>query len=344
MTLRDFFSHHREELLRACQAEQAGQTSAERLARELCDLLEEPVSGMVAIPSSAALDLLGDDPSIRRVRAEIDQLSRRSRIPVLFLGEVGTGKRHSARLLHARTYPEGEFFELNNNEQLPLLEKKLAALRVPSSAAAIGGVSVYINELSDTSKTVQALLAKVLREQGLRLRLIASSRLPLPQACREGALRSDLVFGFSTTVELPNLRDRLADLPVLVAHFATNGGAGRGVPLVISDLAMQALAAHVWPGNLTELSQLIERLQRVDAHGPIQPEQLTELKQRRSGMVVHLPPNGIDLAHLERELLLQALALTDNNRSRAARLLGLTRDQIRYRLSKLNLASGDDGE
>jgi len=343
MSLRDFFSQHREELLRACQAERTDNSSVERLARELSELLEEPVSGTFA-KKSAPLELLGDDPSIRQARAHIEQLARRSRMPVLFLGEVGTGKRHSAHVLHERTYPDGEFLELVNNDQLPLLERKLASLRVPSSASAMGGVTVYINELSDAAKPVQAMAAKLLREQSVRLRLIASSRLPLPHACREGALRSDLAFGFSTTVELPTLRDRIGDLPLLAAHFAAKSARGRGAPLVFSEAAMQALAAHLWPGNLTELLQVIERLQQVDTGGIIEPEQLTELRQRRSGMVVSLPPSGIDLAHLERELLLQALALTDNNRSRAARLLGLTRDQIRYRLSKLDVAAGAEGE
>jgi DNA-binding NtrC family response regulator len=341
MSLRNFFSEHREELLRACKTELNGETSIEQLARELCDLLEPP-SGNQLEPPTGATTLLGDDPAIKRVRASIEQLARRSRIPVLFLGELGTGKRHSARILHDSTYPDGEFFELRNDEQLPLLERRIAALRVPSSRQAMAGISVYVNEPSGASKAVQAVLAKLLGEHGLRFRLMASSPLPLTTACREGLLRSDLVFGFSTTVELPNLRDRPADLPVLLAHFASQRSNRTRAPLVFSDAALSVLASHPWPGNLIELSQLVERLQRLDATGMIEPEHLTELGHRRSGIVVSLPPGGIDLANLERELLLQALAASDNNRSRAARLLGLTRDQIRYRLSKLDMACGSD--
>ena len=77
--------------------------------------------------------------------------------------------------------------------------------------------------------------------------------------------------------------------------------------------------------------------------GTIGLEHLSELGQRRSGATLKLTPSGIDLADLERQLLLQALALTDNNRTRAARLLGLTRDQIRYRLAKLELPQGAEG-
>jgi len=341
MSLRDFLSLHREELIRACKTELSRDTNIEQLARELCELLEQPNSPQQSEQAPSPLALLGEDPAIRRVRASIEQLARRSRTPVLFLGEVGTGRRHCARLLHADTYPDGEFLELNGDAELPLLERKLAALRLPSSRHALGGMSVFVHELGDTSKAVQAVLTQLIREHGLRFRLMASSRVPPSHASREGLLRSDLVFGFSTTVELPNLRDRPNDLPILLAHFTARRAGGR-VPLTFSESAVQALKAYTWPGNLTELSQLVERLQQLDGPRTIEPEHLSELAHRRSDMVVKLPPNGIDLADLERELLLQALALTENNRSRAARLLGLTRDQIRYRMGKLQLASGGD--
>jgi len=342
MSLREFFSLHRDELLEACRSTPNGQTSIERLARELCEMLENPTFPVEPERASDGQQLLGNDPAIKRARASIEQLARRSRVPVLFLGEVGTGKRHSAQLLHSSTYPDGELFELGNEAQLPLLERKIAALRVPSTALAIGGVSVFVHELGETSKPVQAVVSKLLREHSLRLRLIVASRLPLTHACREGFLRSDLVFGFSSTIELPNLRDRLDDLPLLLAHFASRTTSKTGSALVFSDGALEALRAHAWPGNLTELSQLVERLQGLDDPGRIQPQHLAALGHRRSGLVVNLPPNGIDMADLERALLIQALALTDNNRSRAARLLGLTRDQIRYRMSKLELAASAD--
>ena len=344
MSLRDFFALHREELLRACKTELNSETSIEQLARELCDLLEQPPPVPKSDRPPAPSGLLGNHPAIKKARTSIEQFARRSRMPVLFLGELGTGKRHSARVLHESTYPDGEFFELRNDEQLTLLERRLAALRVPSSRQAIGGLSVYVNELSDASRAGQALLAKLLQEHSLRFRLIASARLPLAHACREGLLRSDLVFGFSNTVELPNLRDRLADLPLFLSHFNAQTQSDSRPPLVFGDAALDALSAHAWPGNLTELSQLVERLHRLENPGTIEPQHLTELGHRRSGMVINLPPSGIDLAGLERELMMQALALTDNNRSRAARLLGLTRDQIRYRMSKFQVASGTDGE
>ncbi|MET0792474.1 MAG: helix-turn-helix domain-containing protein [Polyangiaceae bacterium] len=336
MSLREFFALHRAELLRASKSELNGETELEQRARELCALLDAPSALEPPDRGSGRETLFGDDLAIRRARASIEQLARRSRIPVLFLGEVGSGKRRSAWLLHACTYPDGEIFELQNDEQLPLLERKLSALRAPSSALAIGGLSIYVHELGDTSRAVQAALARLLRERGLQCRLMATSQRPLAHACRAGFLRSDLVFDFSATVELPSLRERLADLPQLLEHLASRTGS----PLVFSDAALEALMNHTWPGNLIELSRLVERLQRLHGVATIGLEHLTELGQEGSGYMLKLTPNGIDLAELERQLLLQALALTDNNRTRAARLLGLTRDQIRYRLAKIELPLG----
>src|SRR6188768_109214 len=161
MSLRDFFSLHREELLRACKTELDGKTNIEQLARELSELLEQPTTADQPESAANTLALLGEDAAIKRVRAAIEQLTHRSRIPVLFLGEIGTGKRHAARLLHASTYPDGEFFELKNDGQLPLLERRLAALRVPSSRQAIGGLSVFVNALSEASRATQAVLARL---------------------------------------------------------------------------------------------------------------------------------------------------------------------------------------
>ncbi len=290
--------------------------------------------------ATGARALLGDDPAIKRARASIEQLALRSRMPTLFLGEVGTGKRHSARLLHFCTYPDGEFFELKNNEQLPPLERKLAALRVPSSAQAIGGISVYVSELSETSKGGQAALAKLLRDYGLRFsvdRVLAAS----PGSCRwRGSTEVGLglrLFNQSGTTHFARSPRRLT---AALGALRSAKRQRRAAPFQSS----MTLSAHVWPGNLTELAQLVERLQRLENPGRIEPQHLLELGHRRAVVVVNLPPSGIDLADLERELLVQALALSANNRSRAARLLGLTRDQIRYRLSKLELNSGSERE
>jgi DNA-binding NtrC family response regulator len=121
----------------------------------------------------------------------------------------------------------------------------------------------------------------------------------------EGRLRSELAFGFANVLELPPLRERAAE--------------------------------YVWPGNVTELKNSMEKLSQ-RAHGRIvEPEDLPELGDRASGVFFVLPPNGIEFAELERVVLMQALAMANNNQTRAASLLGLTRDQMRYRLAKFEI-------
>ena len=185
---------------------------------------------------------------------------------------------------------------------------------------------------------MQTRVASLLREQALQLRVLASSTCSLTQACREGTLRSDLVFGFSTVIELAPLRERASDLPELVQHFAALAAAETAsAPLVFGESALRAMREHAWPGNLTELKNLVLRVAAEGRPSPIEADQLPALSDRSSGTHFNLPATGVDMSELERELLTQALAMARNNQSQAARLLGITRDQIRYRLGKFGL-------
>lgn len=341
MSLRDFITSHRAELLQACETElNAGMTAA-RLGSQFTELLgsflllQEPPAAPAA--KSNEIALLGAHARITRVRTGLDQLSRRSRTPVLLLGEFGTGKRHCARVLHDATYPHGELFELSGAEGLPDLERRVARLRTRSSAEAVSGLTVYIHAINESAPQVQTQVGKLLQEQGLQLRVIASSTRPLTQACREGQLRSDLVFGFPTVIELPPLRERTGDIAELVEHFAALLAAPQGAPLTFSEGALRKLQQHGWQGNVTELRNLVQRLTQDLPGGLVDEASLPELGEPSTVARFSLPPTGVDLAELERELLTQALAMADNNQSRAARLLGLTRDQIRYRLAKFDL-------
>jgi DNA-binding NtrC family response regulator len=275
-----------------------------------------------------------------RVRATLGQIARRSRAAVLVLGESGTGRRHCARALHAATYPEGELLELAAVDQLGELERSIAALRARAGAPSVAGLTVYVPELCEAAAAVQLQLSRLLRERGLPLRIIASSGRVLAQACRDGSLRSDLVFGFPNVVDLPPLRERAADIPVLSQRFGQLSATRNGLrPVVLSRAALQRLKEHAWPGNLTELENLMERLSQRVHDRVVGQEDLPELGDRASGVCFILPPNGIDFAELERAVLTQALTMSHNNQTRAAALLGLTRDQLRYRLGKFEIRS-----
>ncbi|HEX3853444.1 MAG TPA: helix-turn-helix domain-containing protein [Polyangiaceae bacterium] len=283
--------------------------------------------------------MIGASPALVRLRANLDRLSRRSRAPVLIVGEPGTGRSHCARSLHAATYPDGELFSLASEGQLEELERRVAALSIRSSCSGTAGLTVYVHELPETSVKLQLALHKLLKERGLELRVIASSREALGHGFRGGLASSELVSSFSAVLELAPLRDRIADLPALSRHFAQIIAERSGLPAMqFTREALERLEEHAWPGNLSELKQVIEQLSHRVDRGPVDLADLPELGERESGLFFVLPPNGIDFAELERLVLSQALTMAQNNQTRAASLLGLTRDQIRYRLTKFEIA------
>jgi len=342
MPLHEFMTAHRDEILDACRARFSDAEHPERLVSYLAETLDDFVR---LLQSEAGREhragvLVGMSPAMTRVRISIDQLSRRSRAPVLILGELGTGKRHCARALHAATYPEGEFFELDSAEHIEALDRRVASLRARASVELEAGLTVYVHELTQVPACVQSRLLKLLREHGLQFRVIASSSRALADATKDHTLPSQLVFCFPTTLKLAALRDRREDIAELCQHFAELASARNGSPTTtFSDAALERLAEHVWPGNLTELANVVSRLSDDFGAGPVQGTDLLELGERPSGVVFHLPPAGIDFCELERELLMQALAMADNNQTRAASLLGLTRDQIRYRMAKFEIST-----
>jgi hypothetical protein len=130
----------------------------------------------MASDSCSRFGLVGSSPQMTRLRVSMDQLSRTSRASALILGESGTGRRQCARSLHAATYPDGELFELTKVDQLEDLVRRVAALRTRPSAFSAAGLTVYVHELPETSPAVQFALSKLVREQSLQLRVIASSR------------------------------------------------------------------------------------------------------------------------------------------------------------------------
>jgi len=349
MLLHELMTLHRDEIIAACEAELQASNRAGSLATyvlqhfdAIVKVLEQDSGASLALPNDpgvSAHELLGAGPAIARVRFGIDQLSRRSRAPVLFIGEFGAGKRHAARALHASTYPDGEFFELTSVSHLDELERRINALRSCTSAESTAGLTVYVHELTEAPMAIQQRLSQILPEQGLRFRVIASSSRDLAQAAREGSLRADLMFRFPNTLELPPLRDRTGDIPMLTQHFAALVAKRQATaPTVFDQSALDVMAEHGWPGNLTELFNLVEHMYQEFGATSIGREDLPELGERQSGSVFHLPRTGIDFAQLERELLTQALAIADSNQTRAATLLGLTRDQLRYRLAKFDIA------
>ncbi len=290
---------------------------------------EKAEAGASCVPDA----LLGSGEAVRRIRATFAQLARRSRAPVLLIGEAGTGKRLYAQLLHRETYADGELFEIARVDQVVDLKRRIATFRARNANLDGSGLTLYASNVAELPASLQADLVNWLDQRDLQMRLVASVTQPMA-----AKIITPLLAQLATHIELPPLRQRIEDLSELFDHFAQRAARERGErPIVLSPPALKALQEHGWPGNVTELFALVARLTQTTASGEVEAAQLAGLL--RDEPALRLPRAGINLSEVERNLLQQAMFITGNNQTRAADLLGLTRDQLRYRLAKFELSS-----
>jgi DNA-binding NtrC family response regulator len=292
---------------------------------------------------------------------------------VLITGETGTGKELVAHALHfAGARAARPFVELNC-AALPahLVESELfghergaftdARERKPGLLEAAEGGTLFLDEVGELEQGVQAKLLKVLEEKAARrlgslrdyrvnVRIVAASNRSLEQGVREGKFRPDLYFRLRI-VELfvPPLRDRNGDVLLLARHFLELHGARYGKrSLRFSAEVEGKFLSHRWPGNVRELRNTIEQAVLLARTGLILPEDLSLCTALGSPVdqpfesqlpgAPAFPSEGVKLEEVERDLLVKALRQTSWNVTQAAKLLGISRDTLRYRIEKFNLA------
>ena len=280
---------------------------------------------------------------------------------VLLLGESGTGKEVFARAIHWNSARRGGPFVAVNCAALPesLLESELfghergaftgADRRRDGRFRAADGGTLFLDEIGDMSPKVQAKLLRVLEDRTYErlggdrrlkadVRIVCATHRDLKAMVEAGELREDLWYRISAyPIRLPPLRDRREDVLPIARAALEELGRQMGKRLEgFDDDARRRLETHAWPGNVRELRNAIERA-AILAKGPrigVGDLMLDALAAPADDGAFLLPATGLDLAELERSLIDQALERTDGNVSAAARLLGLTRAQLRYRLSK----------
>ena len=323
--------------------------------------------------------LLGNSSAVREVRKQIDAVARiagDSPPTVLILGETGTGKDVTARLVH-RIGPRADRpFVHVDCASLPkdMMEAELfghvrgAFTSAHTSRAglieAAEDGTVFLDEIGELPAELQAKLLNVLerrqlrrvgstREVSIHARFIAATNRDLAGMVERGAFRDDLFFRLNVlTIALPPLRACREDIPVLARHFleATARSYGRPIPDLRAD-AIAALKAYAWPGNARELRNVLERAALLAGEGGIDAQSLdlpsgTRPLSRRAPRPVPIPaqveesPVGT-LAVAERSLIDAALQETGGNTSEAARRLGVTRMALRYRMEKYGIHPSD---
>jgi len=301
---------------------------------------------------------LGQSAKWKKVMADATQVAATD-TTVLITGESGTGKEVVARYIHRGSPRAGKPFVAINCAALPeqLLESELfghergaftgaLSARAGKVEQAAGGV-LFLDEVGEMSPAVQAKFLRVLQEREFQrlggsrtlkadVRVVAATNRDPRRAMENGAFREDLYYRLSVfEIHLPALRERPEDIELLAQAFLEEIGGGVGRPAAgLSEDAREQLLAHAWPGNVRELRNAIERAVILCHGGLVTREHLPMAVARSDAGAAaaagagDLPAGGVELSAVERELLQKALARARNNKSQAARLLGLTRGQL----------------
>jgi transcriptional regulator with GAF, ATPase, and Fis domain len=338
----------------------AEETRRTAIERERAMFLEQRVQQL-----SREIESLSPHRAIGESRPWRDCLMQAARVgpaetTVLLTGESGTGKEVVARLIHRGSPRQaGPFVALNCAALAEhLLESELfghekGAFTGAHSAHAgridqAAGGTLFLDEVAEMSPPVQAKFLRVLQEREYQrlggtktlkadVRVVAATNRDLRAAIARGTFREDLFYRLAVfDIALPALRERTDDIPLLVAAFLEEIGHDVGRPAAgISNDALAALARHVWPGNVRELRNAIERAVILCEGGVIEVEHLPRFNSVPQARGSTAPLRTLD--DTERDLIAQALVQSGNNKSRAARLLGLTRAQLRARLERYGL-------
>jgi two-component system response regulator PilR (NtrC family) len=335
-------------------------------------LLDEVAARIPPAPRAAAAlpadtgRIVGASRAVAELWSAIEAAAS-SEAPVLIVGESGTGKELVARTIHERgargagpfvpinaaaipeALAEGELFGYERGAFTGALEARPGLIEQAHRG------TLFLDEITEMAPALQPKLLRVLEDRIVRrvgarvemesdARFIAATNRQPQQAVAEGRLRPDLRYRLDVLrVDVPPLRERTDDIPALAASFLADCAARYGRPSPgLTPTAIDALAAHAWPGNIRELRNAIERGYASARGEELEPAHLRldpgERDREQLGIVI---PRGVTAAAAERILILETLKATENNKAEAARRLGMDVKTIRNKLKAFGL-SGDE--
>jgi DNA-binding NtrC family response regulator len=307
-------------------------------------------------------NLVGAHGSMQEVFRIVHKVAR-SPSTVLIYGESGTGKELVARAIHVTSDRRDRPFLAVNVAALPetILEAELFGYEkgafTGADARKVGlfeqasGSTLFLDEVGELKRDLQVKLLRTLQEREILrvggteavpidVRVVAATNLDLEREVREGRFREDLFYRLNVIpIALPPLRERRTDIPLLVEHFLAKHGEPARTRTIAPE-ALEALVAYAWPGNVRELESIVERTLLLAEGDVIRLEDLPATVRMRGrpgggGIPIEIPDEGLDLEELERALIVRALDKAGDNVTRAARLLGLSRRTLQYRLEKM---------
>jgi len=313
-------------------------------------------------------NIIGRSASMREIFHTIERVAP-TRATVLLAGESGVGKDMIARAIHQHSPRKNHPFVKINCTALPenLMESELfgyekgaftgATASKPGRFEQADKGTTFLDEIGDVPPNIQVKLLRILQEKqferlgsnvtrSVDVRVVAATNVDLRAALEEGRFREDLYYRLNVVpINVPPLRERKEDIPFLAMYFVRKLAPELGSAVKdISPAAMDRLVAHPWPGNVRELENTIER-SLVLASGEILQAADMRIEAPRNGPIsssTQLPllPEGETLEHWEQMMIREAMRRANGNKSQAARLLGLTRNALRYRLSQMGMETG----
>jgi DNA-binding NtrC family response regulator len=315
-------------------------------------------------------NIVARSAKMQEVLAMVERVAQ-TNSTVLLGGESGVGKDLIARAIHEKSRrASGPFIKINSTA-IPesLLESELFGYEKGAFTGATGSKpgkfeladkgTLFLDEIGDVPPVTQVKLLRVLQEReferlgGTRtlkvdVRLIAATNRDLRAALEQGTFREDLYYRLNVVpVDIAPLRERREDIPALVQLFIARFSAESGKAITgIKPEAMQILADHYWPGNVRELQNIVERAAAL-APGPVLETADIHLDAPRSKSANagnNFLPEGMTLEQWEDEMIREALRRANGNKSQAARLLGVSRNTLRYRLTKIGIADEPETE
>jgi Nif-specific regulatory protein len=311
-------------------------------------------------------EIVGTSSAMRSLNTQLDKVVN-TRVTVLVEGETGVGKELVAAAVHYRSNRREKLFVSQNCAAMPenLLESELFGHRKGSFTGAhedkkglfeiADGGTLFLDEVTEMPLSLQSKLLRALQEGEIRaigatqerrvnVRIVAATNRNIEKEVSEGRFREDLYYRLKVfPIRVPPLRERREDIPLLAEHFLARYGGEMGKSVGgFAQQAMELLQGYEWPGNVRELQNEVQRLViQVDAGGFVTPDMLSPRVRQVEGMIERVRPTKGTLKEmmdqLERWLLIEALREHGNNKTAAAKSLGITREGLHKKLRAFGL-------
>ena len=309
--------------------------------------------------------IVGASPAMQQIKSLLARVAESPASTVLLTGETGTGKDLAAKAIHYNSSRASRAFVNITCSALPeqLLESELfghergaftdARSQKRGLFETADGGTIFLDEIGEMTPALQSKLLRFLEEKAFKrvgglsdlrvdVRVVAATNRDLDEEVKTGKFREDLFYRLQVMpITLPPLRERHGDVPLLASFFIDMYNREfRKKVRGLAPAALQQLEHYQWPGNIRELRNAIERAMLLLVDGErerLEPDDFTTLTRSVAATSFLLPSGGLNLEEVERQLVVQALERAGGNQTQAAQLLGINRDQVRYRIEKFGL-------